>query len=136
MGDITLYTRERCGAGLTTTDVCRVKGADRLQVISEGQIRRYPIKGGGPVETNYMEIGPDTGRADLLLQTADREIDLAKCKWAAAVLVSGWNDETTVYWIKAGICPDFADLSSGREAHAKIEERCCPDEYELPPQIT
>jgi hypothetical protein len=135
MHEITLYTHERAGAGLTNTNVCRVKGAVRLQVVSENEIRDYPAKGGGPSETKHAEISPHTGKADLRLQTAEGEIDLAKCKWAVGLVVSGWNG-TTIYWIGDGLCSHVEPVSMAGLARAKIEARYCPEEVELPPPIT
>ena len=136
MTSITLYTHERPGAGLTSTDVCRVRGAAQLRVVREGQICTYPTKGIGSASVEPAKVSPEAGKADLRLQVAEEEIDLAKCKWAVALLVAWWND-TTIYWLDDGVCSAVQRAASGAFARADIEARCCPGEYEyeLPPQI-
>jgi hypothetical protein len=135
MTTITLYTHERKGAGLTSTDMCRVKGAVRLKVVSAGETWEYPTKGIGPATMNHEKFGPAAGEADLRLRIAEEDVDLAKCKGAVALSISG-SSGTKIYWIEAGVCSEVEYLSFEGFACARIEARCCPDEYELPPQIT
>ena len=78
--------------------------------------------------------GPETGKADLRLQIGGEEIDLAKCKWAVALVVCGVA-ETTIYWIKARQCSGVEPAADGNAARAQVEAQCCPDEYRLPPQL-
>ena len=42
MPDITLYTQEKVGVGLTTVNVCRVKNAGGVRVVSEVAACEYP----------------------------------------------------------------------------------------------
>jgi hypothetical protein len=134
MAHVTLYTRERYGAGLTITDVCRVKGAVRLRVASDGEVWEYPIKNIGFATMKHEKGGPVLGRAELHLQIAEEDIDLARCKGAVALVVSHGR-EATVYWLYGGLCEDVEFIPSGLFVQGKIEARCCPDGYELPPQI-
>ena len=135
MPDITLYTQERQGAGLTSTNICRVRGAVRLRVVSAGQTWEYPIKDGQFLAPSRRETGSVSGKAELRLQIAEREIDLAKCKWAVALVISGWS-ETKIYWINNWLCSAVEPAADGNVARAEIEAQCCPDEYRLPPQIS
>jgi DNA invertase Pin-like site-specific DNA recombinase len=64
MAHVTLYTRERDGAGLTITDVCRVKGAVRLRIAAEGEVWEYPIKDVGPPTLKHEKVRPLPGRAE------------------------------------------------------------------------
>ena len=43
--------------------------------------------------------------------------------------------EAMVYWLCGGLCSDVEFMASGLFVQGKIEARCCPDVYELPPQI-
>src|SRR5438552_1443453 len=79
-------------------------------------------------------VSPVAGRADLRLRIADQDIDLAKCKWVVALVISASN-ETTFYWIQDGLCSEIENSKPRLFVHAQIEARCCPGEYELPPQI-
>ena len=133
MPEITLYTHEGVGAGLTSINVCRVRGAARLQVRIAGQIQEYSIKGGAATTTNAAG-NPVAGEADLRLRIAEEDIDLAKCKGAVALVVSWPYTPTTIYWIKSGLCSKVEPFSRGFAAHTHVEARYCP-EYELPPQI-
>jgi hypothetical protein len=135
--DITLYTQERLGAGLTSTNVCCVKGAVRLRVVSARQTWEYPIKDGQfMAPSRISETGsPVSGKADLRLQIAEKEIDLAKCKWAVALVISGWS-ETKIYWINNRIVSAVEAAADGDRVRAEVEAQCCPDDYRLPPQIT
>jgi hypothetical protein len=135
MAHVTLYTREWDGAGLTITDVCRVKGAVRLRVVSEGEVWEYPIKDVGPSTMRHEKGRPVRGRAGLRLQIAEEEIDLAGCKGAVALIVS-YGSEATVYWLDGGLCSDVEFVASATFAQRKIEARCCPDGCELPPQVS
>jgi hypothetical protein len=132
---ITLYTHERGGAGLTSTDVCRVKGAVELQVVSEGELCEYQIKDGlsdASTITTYKEVSPIAGKAYLRLRTTEADIDLAGRKWAVALVVSR-RDETTIYWLRDGLCSAIEPAPTWTVARVKIEGRCSPAEFELPP---
>jgi hypothetical protein len=133
MPEITLYTHEGPGAGLTSINVCRVKGAARLQVRIEGQTLEYPIKGGAAT-TTYAAGSPVAGEADLRLRTGEEDIDLARCKGAVALVVSWSYTPTTIYWIEGGLCSKVVPFSRGFAAQAHVEARYC-SEYDLPPQI-
>jgi hypothetical protein len=136
MADITLYTQKKVGAGLSTVNVCRVKDADGLHVVSEVAAWEYPIDPATSlILVNYGQFSPVSGKADLLLNVAGQAIDLAKCKWAVALVVSR-PDETTIYWLHDGLCSAIEPAADQAEARAKIEEQCCPDGYDLPPLIT
>jgi hypothetical protein len=136
MPDLTLFTQERQGAGLTSTNICGVKGAVRFRVVSAGQTWEYPIQDGRfmwPSRINKTDR-PEAGKADLRLQIGGKEIDLAKCKWAVALVVSEAAG-TTIYWIKDGRCSAVEPAANGNVARAKVEAQCCPEEYRLPPLI-
>jgi hypothetical protein len=139
MAEITLYTHERPGAGLTSIDVCRVKGALALRIVTERMIRYYPLTG-NQSDTIFPQPSthPANGKADLRLQIAIQGgVNLAKCKWAVAlVVVEGLEgNNTTIYWINDRQCSEIEQCSSSAWARAEIEGRCCPQGYELPPQM-
>src|SRR5215813_6345767 len=77
---------------------------------------------------------PLLGRAELHLQIAEEDIDLARCKGAVALVVSHGR-EATVYWLYGGLCEDVEFIPSGLFVQGRIEARCFPDGYELPPQM-
>jgi hypothetical protein len=133
MADITLYTHEGPGAGLTSGNVNRVKGAVALRIVTEGMEWQIPLTPrGGPVTRKPdKSTHPVNGKADLLLQIAEREVDLAKCKGAVALYAAPTE---TIYWIEAGQCSRTEQTATSGTARADIEGRCC-QEYELPPQI-
>ena len=81
-------------------------------------------------ETN----SPDAGTADLRLQIGGKEIDLAKCKWAVALVVSEAGG-TAIYWINDGRRSVVEHAADANAARAEVEAQCCPDEYRLPPLI-
>ena len=136
MPDITLYTQEKVGVGLTTVNVCRVKNAGGVRVVSEVAACEYPADPAmSPTLVNYGRFSPVSGKADLILKFAEQDIDLAKCKWAVALVVSR-PGETTIYWLRDGLCSAIEPAANQAEARAKIEERCCPDGYYLPALMT
>jgi hypothetical protein len=135
--EITLYTHERPGAGLTTTNVCQVKGAEALSVVAEGWLQTYPLRGGQRSGPKFdKSIRPHSGKADLILQTTD-QVNLANCQWAVALVVDehvAGNQPATIYWIENGECSEIERCHSGSWARAQIEARHRPEEFELPPQ--
>jgi hypothetical protein len=135
MVGVTLYTHERPGAGLTSTNVCRVKGAISLRVTTEGMTHEYPLKGLGPIMTAHNpNTRPASGKADLCLRIGDHEVDLAKRQWAVALVVI--ENDTTVYLLNDGLCSEiWSSVPFAGAALAQIEDRCCPREHELPPPI-
>jgi len=140
MADITLYTLERSGAGLTSTNVCRVTGAVALRITTAEQgTKEYPLRGGGGITTTQEKNGPSiSGKANLYLKTTLQEIDLAKCRWAVALVTDdgqGYNS-ATIYWITDGRCSEIERCASTSWARAQIEGRCCGSEFELPPQTS
>ena len=102
-----------------------------MRVVSEGEVWEYPIKDTGPATMKHEKGRPVLGRADLHLQIAEEEIDLARCKGAVALVVSHGR-EAMVYWLCGGLCSDVEFMASGLFVQGKIEARCCPDGYELP----
>jgi hypothetical protein len=130
----TLYIRERAGAPLTGTDLSRVRGAIRLKVVSEGMVREYPIKQSLASTHQPRGVSPVSGKADLWLQTAEQDIDIAKCQSAVALVVVGSAD-ATIYWLDKGRCFEVSERVPAGRARLDVEERCCPAEYDLPPPI-
>jgi len=80
-----------------------------------------------PILVHFGKFSPVSGKADLLLNVAQQEIDLAKCKSAVALVISRPN-ETTIDWLGGGACSAIEPAANQAEAHGKIEERCCPDD--------
>jgi len=62
------------------------------------------------------------------------ESDLAKCKWAVALVVCGVA-ETTIYWINDRRCSAVEPAANTSVARAQIEAQCSPEECRLPPLI-
>jgi hypothetical protein len=137
MPDLTLYTQERLGAGLTSTNICRVKGAVRFWAVHAGQTWEFPIKDGQFMwpSRSRKTGGSEAGKADLRLQIDGKEIDLAKCKWAVALVISG-GAKAAICWIKDRRCSGVEPAADANAARATVEAQCCPEEYRLPPVIT
>jgi hypothetical protein len=139
MAQITLYTHERPGAGLTSINVCKVKGAIGLRVITEGMIRQYRLTDSqNSMMFSQPGMHPSSGEAELRLQIAgQREVDLAKCEGAVAlVIVEGAiGKNTTIYWIDAYHISEIEQCANFAFARSRIEARCCPKEYELPAHV-
>jgi hypothetical protein len=98
MAQIILYTHERPGAGLPTSDVARVNGAVELRIITQGQERQIPLGPRADTISTKSSLGlsPSSGKADLLLKFADQsEVNLARCEWAVAVVVT--IADSTIY---------------------------------------
>jgi hypothetical protein len=138
MAQITLFTHERSGAGLTSTNICEIGGAVALRIVTQGMIRHYPLIG---IQNSTIyprpSIHPDSGKADLRLQTERQgDVNLARCKWAVSlVVVEGIEgNNTIIYWIDAHQCSKVEQCANFGFARAQIEGKWCR-EYELPPQI-
>ena len=139
MAEITLYTHERPGAGLTSTNVCRVKGVVALRIVTDERTLNIPLQGRQASSiTPDRGVHPVGGKADLHLQIAGQEqvVDLAKRRWVVALVVtSGANQSnpTTIYRLREGQCTEILERPNSGWARAEIEEHCCGSQYELPP---
>jgi hypothetical protein len=137
--EITLYTHEKQGAGLTLTNVLHVKGVVELQIVTEVMNWKVALLGNqsasAPVyQRNSQKNTPAAGKADLLLRIAEQEINLCRCEGGVAVVVLGTETTATIYWVRAGQCYKIErDVMLGA-TRGKIEACCCP-EQELPPEI-
>ena len=134
MSEITLYTHERPGAGLTSTNVKSIKGAAELRIVTEGHAMKISLGWGNQAVTTMPDphLHPSSGKADLRLKLADQsEVNLAKCRWAVALVVS--LSDHTVYWLQEGRCTEIQErVASPR---SEIEGRHTPRFAELPPEI-
>ncbi|HVH76244.1 MAG TPA: hypothetical protein VM755_15120 [Stellaceae bacterium] len=113
---------------MTETDLCRIKGAIAVRIVIERMEYEYRLTGYGEFRAKQAPTArPINGKADLFLDTADREPaeDLTKRERAVALVVS--NGSAVIYWIEDGRCTGFERCATGgRFARAQVEARYPP----------